>query len=258
MRILAISRFRLLTTVRAASPMFALAILPPLVGVLVVSGPEPGFRHEADFWLPVHAAAAMLAWVLHALFLASGALMSGKVRSAHDFVSSDGIADLMDTAPVGVGSRFWGEALGTVQAAAAIHLCCLPLLAAAAALSPLPTVMFLWIEAGVLALLALAGTGAAWQRCMPRTKYSATRGPRNGLALVTLFSLIVVLTTRPLQFRDSLLDFLLGRKPSVQRWADVTATVENPVLLFLLLALLYAGSILYYYVSATRRPAREN
>lgn len=258
MRVLAVSRFRLLTTVRAATPVFIAAVLPPVVGALVAGGPEPGFRHAADFWLPVHASAAVLAWVLHGLFLASATLMSGKVRTAHDFVSTEGMADLMDTAPVDPRGRFWGEALGTMGAAALIHLCCLPLLATVAALSPLPTGVFLWIELGALALLVEAAAGAAWQRRMPRTKYSATRGARTMLVLVVLFLLVVVVTTRPLAFRDSVLDFLLGRKPSVRRWSEVLTTVESPALLITLLSLLYAGSILYYYVSATRRPAREN
>lgn len=258
MRVLAISRFRLLTTVRAATPMFVASVLPPFVATLVVSGPEPRFRDTADFWMPIHASAALLAWVLHATFLACATLMSGKVRTAHDFVSTEGTSDLMDTAPVAAGPRFLGEVLGTLQTAALIHLCCLPLLVTVAVLSPLPTAMFLWVEAAAVALLVEAAAGAAWQRRMPRTKYSATRGPRNALLLVVLAGLVFAVTTRPLRFRDSILDFLLGRKPSARGWAEVMATVENPTLLAILLALTYAGSLVYYYVSATRKPVREN
>jgi hypothetical protein len=211
----------------------------------------------ADIWLGINSAAAVMAWVLHAVILSVACLMSGKVKTSHDFVVTQGIPDLMDTAPIGDGARFWGEALGTLQATAVIHLCCLPLLAAIAALSPLPTIMFLWIEAATIALLVLASTGAAWQRRAPRTKYSATRGPRNAAVLVILFLLAVLATTRPRAFRDSVEFFLLNRT-SMRGWSMVVDTVENPILLVTLLTMLYAGTITYYYISSTRKQAWEN
>ncbi len=256
MRYLAVSRYRLLTIIRTATPIFVIAILPPLLAAMPVSQPEPDFRAAADFWLPINAWAAVMAWFLHALILSVACLMSGKVKTSHDFVAAHGTPDLMDTAPIGDGARFWGEALGTLEATVVIHLCCLPLLAAVAALSPLPTIMFVWMEAATIALLVLASTGAAWQRRAPRTKYSATRGPRNAAVLGILLLLALVATTRPRAFRDSALEFL---SPITMRaWSDVVHTVENPILLVILLSMLYAGTITYYYLSATRKRAWEN
>ncbi len=257
MRYLAISRFRLLTIIRTATPIFVIVVLPPLVAALAISKPEPAFRDAADFWLPINAWAAVVAWLLHAIILSVACLMSGKVKTAHDFVVMNATPDLMDTAPIGEGARFWGEALGTLEATVVIHLCCLPLLAAVAALSPLPTIMFIWIEAATIALLVLASTGAAWQRRAPRTKYSGTRGPRNAVALAILFLLALLITTRPRPFRDSALEFLYPRA-SMPAWSEVVGTVENPLLLILLLSLLYAGTITYYYVSSTRKRLWEN
>jgi len=262
MRYLAISRFRLLTIIRTATPIFVIAALPPLVAAIALSTPEPAFRAGADVWLPINASAAVMAWLLHAMILSFTCLMSGKVRTSHDFVTMNATPDLMDTAPIGNGARFWGEALGTVEATAVIHLCCLPLLAAVAALSPLPTIMFLWIEAATIALLVLASTGAAWQRRAPRTKYSATRGPRNAVVLAMLFLLALLVTTRPRAFRDSALEFVLPvhgtARTSMRGWSEVAGAVGNPILLLALLSLLYAGAIAYYYLSATRKQVWEN
>ncbi|HUP49785.1 MAG TPA: hypothetical protein VNA04_13445 [Thermoanaerobaculia bacterium] len=257
MRVVAVSRFRLLTMVRTATPLFLLAVLPPAAAAVGLSIPEPVFRDGADFFLAVNAFAAMLAWLLHTAVLSFAALMSGKVRTAHDFVIMEGVPDLMDTAPVSDGARFWGEALGTFATAALVHLCCLPLLAAIFVLSPLPTIMFVWMEAAALALFVLAGAGAAWQRRARRTKYSGSRGPRNVFAVALLALAAVLLTTQPRAFRDALLEFFANR-PSMRSWSEVVGTIESPVLLVTLLALLYAGTIGYYYLTATRRRAWEN
>jgi hypothetical protein len=258
MRYLAVSRFRHLTIVRTATPIFVIAVLPVVAAAIAVSIPEPKFRDVADYWLLFNASAAVKAWFFHALFLSVAGLMSGKVKTSHDFVATHGIPDLMDTAPIGEGARFWGEALGTLETMAVIHLCCLPLLVAVAALSPLPTVLFVWMEAATMALLVLASTGAAWQRRAPRRKYSATRGPRNAAVLAILFLLALLLTTRPRAFRDSTAEFLLFNRPSMRGWSEVMATVENPILLVTLLSMLYAGTITYYYVSSTRKRTWEN
>lgn len=257
MRYLAVSRFRLLTIIRTATPIFVISILPPILAAVAVSRSEPDLRAEAEAWLPVHAFAAMMAWLLHALILFFACLMSGKVRSAHDFILTDGLPDLMDTAPVSPGTRFWGEALGTLQAALVLHLCCLPLLAAVGALSPLPAVMFLWIEALAIALIVLASAGAAWQRRMPRTKYSASRGVRNVGVLGILLLLALFVTTRMGALRLALLDFLYSRV-SMQGWTAIAGTVEDPLLLIIFLSLLYVGTIVYYYMSATRKRVWEN
>lgn len=252
MRYLAVARFRLLTIIRTATPIFVLALIPPLIGAAWLSrGAEPDFRAAAGEVLGQHARVAVIAWLLHAFLLSFACLMSGKVKTAHDDVMTNVMPDLMDTAPVGHGERFWGEALGTLAATAMIHVCCLPLLAAVAALNPLPTAVFLWIEAATIALIALASAGAAWQRRALRTKYSGTRGLRNAALLAILFFVALRATTRWEVFLDS----ILYPQSSIRRWAHV---VENPFLLFTILSLLYAGTITYYYVSSTRKRLWEN
>ncbi|HZP92323.1 MAG TPA: hypothetical protein VFB20_05515 [Burkholderiales bacterium] len=255
MRYLAIARFRLLSIIRTATPIFALAAIPPLFALLFESAPEASFRSSAEVLLGEYAGIALKIWIIHGLFMMMACIASGTVKLPHDGLVIVVPSDLMDTAPVGPDVRFWGEALGTFGAMLTIHLCCLPLLAGAAVLSPLPTSMFLWMEAGIIMLMALASAGGAWQRRARRTRYSATRGVRNTLVVAILLLLIVPLTTRWREFRDAVGTFFLY--PSTRGWANVTWTVENPLLMFVLVALLYAGTIAYYYSTSMWDRARD-
>jgi len=258
MGVLAIARFRLLTIVRTGTPIFILAAIPPLLAMIPMNVPEPTFRAKAPELLPLNANVALAAWLLHGLLIVLSTLRTGNVRMLHNDVVVRVIPDLMDTAPVAPPSRFWGEALGALGAAAIVHLCCLPLLAAVAALSPMPTAAFVSIEIGTLAFLALASAGAAWQRRAPRTKWSGTRGTRNAVLVGILLLLSVrVSTTQWDAFRDALAQFVFPRT-SMQMWADVARAVDRPMLLAALVAMLYAGTIAYYYVSSTRKRALEN
>ena len=257
MRVVALSRFRHLTIVRTATSIFIVVMLPPVGAAIAMSAPEPMFREQADSLLALNAQAAVMAWFFHALFLSIACLMSGRVKSAHDVVTANVLPDLMDTAPVSDSARFWGETVGTLRATAMIHLCCLPLLAAVAALSHLPTTMFMAIECASIALFFLASAGAAWQRRLPVTKYSSTRGARNAAAVAALLLLIILITTRAAAFRDSVVNFFTLRA-STRAWREITATVDDPLLLTTLLLLLYIGTIAYYYRSSTRKRAWEN
>jgi hypothetical protein len=258
MGVLAIARFRFLTIVRTGTPIFILGAVPALLAMGPLSVAEPTFRATAEELLPFSANASLAAWLLHGILLALATLSTGKVKSPHNDVVVRVIPDLMDTAPVAPPSRFWGESLGTLGAAAIVHACCLPLLAAVAALSPMPNVAFVSIEIGTLALLGLAAAGAAWQRRAPRTKWSGTRGPRNAVLVGILLLLSVrVSTTQWTEFRDALAQFVFGRT-SMQMWAEVARAIDRPMLLAALLSVLYAGTIAYYYVSSTRKRALEN
>lgn len=251
MRYLAVARLRLLTTVRSATPIFILAALPPLLAAAFESIPEPLFRAAADELLAPIAKAALFAWLIHGLVVGVACEAFGNRRVRPDLTSLP--SDLMDSAPVGPRPRFWGEALGTFAAASTIHACCLPLLAAAAVLSPLPTAAFAWIEAGIIALMILGSAGAAGKRLAPVTPWTATRTARSGILSLILFLLVLLATTNWEAFRDSLAAFIIT--PSMRAWAAVTASVENPLLLGVLLSLLYAGYLLYY-LNSTRRPAQ--
>jgi hypothetical protein len=255
MRCLAIARFRFLMTLRTATPIFVICVLPALVVAWILgSAPEPYFRYGADTLLGDNATYAFLAWIAHAIILSLACLASGNVKRPVDPADTTALPDLMDTTPVGAETRFWGEMLGTLGATSVIHVCCLPLLAAVAALSPLPTRLFATAEGTIVALMVLASTGAAWQRRAPQTRFSGTRTARSAIVFAILFISALLLSTRWEDFRDSAVVFLT--RPSMQVWREVASAVENPLLLTILWSLLYAGYIYYYYASATRNTAR--
>ncbi len=257
MRYLAIARFRLLTMARTATPTFLGVVIPPLIFATALIDSEPRFRLLANEHLPSHAALSLMAWLAHSMALCFACLMSGKAKSPHDDVRTGLLHDLMDTAPVGSSARFWGEALGTFLGALTIHACCLPLLAAVVALSPLPTIVFLWIEAGAIVFMILASAGAAWQRRAPRTKMAATRGPRNVIVFVILLLFALRLTMRWAEFREAVASFLFPRV-SMRAWADVIAAVDRPFALATMFVILYLGTLAFYYVSSTRKRTLEN
>ncbi|HYS52825.1 MAG TPA: hypothetical protein VER58_03545 [Thermoanaerobaculia bacterium] len=253
MRYLAIARFRLLTTIRTATPVFVIAILPPLIGAIAESTSEPQFGAGAQSPQRLHAVIALLTWLFHAAFLLAASEASGNLRTfGPDQTALPG--DLMDSAPIRPSARFWGEAGGILAATAIIHACCLPLLAMVAALSPLPTRLFLWIEAGIIALMILGSTGAAWRRLAPRTKFSGTRTVRSIILFFILFFCVLFASTRWIAFRDAVAEYFPS--PSMRAWAQVVSAVDNPFLLLFLLALLYVGYIGFYYIYSTRDPAR--
>ena len=258
MRYLAIARFRLLTTIRGATPLFAISALAALAPAALNSFmPDEVFRAGADDFLGVAAMTAFAAWIWHALLLAVACNLFGNVTLLRTQITSaqtEGPADLMDTAPIRPDARFWGEAAGILAAAMTIHICTLPLLMLVVALSPLPTSMFIAAEAATLALLVLASTGGAWKRRAPRTKWSGTRGPRSAVLFAILLLMAVRYTTNWEVFRDSLA--LFASQPSPHLWSAVSHAVDNPLLLFMMLSLLYTGYIAFFYSSSVRTARR--
>lgn len=252
MRYLAIARFRLLTTIRSATPLFVLAVLPVLLALIVESTSEPNFPNAADMWLRMNAFVALVAWIAHGSLVMLAAEAFGNLRPFGPDQSTPQ-SDLMDSAPVGARTQFYGESIGNLGAVAIIHVCCLPLLALVAALSPLPTRWFVNMEAVIIVLMILAGTGGAWKRLAPPTKWSRSRTARTGLLFYTLFLFGFLATTRWEAFRDSAIGFVAS--PSVRAWGRVASAVENPEWLIIWLVLLYAGYLAFYYRSSTRNRA---
>lgn len=252
MRYVAVARFRLLTTIRSATPIFIIAAIPPLLAAIYQSMPEPLFRAAADEVLGPLARAAVVAWLFHGLLVVAASEASGSKQPFRvDPMSL--LPDLMDSVPIGPLPRFWGEALGIFTATLTIHICCLPLLAAVAVLSPLPTIFFVWMEAGILALMTLTSAAGAWKRLAPRTQWGATRVARSGLLFFILLVFVLFATTKWTTFRDSWFMFLIT--PSTRTWDAVAAAVENPTLLVVLLLLLYVG-YMAYFVNSARKPAQ--
>ena len=252
MRYLAVARFRLLSSIREATSAFIIAAVPPLLAAVNETTPEPLFRATADELLGTFARAAMLGWVFHAMFIFAISQGFGSMRLFRADQTSLP-TDLMDSAPIRPLERFWGEALGVFAATATIHAACLPLLAVVAVLSPLPTIIFAWLEVAIIVLMIFGSAGAASKRLAPRNKWSASRTARSGILFLILFFVTLSVTTKWQVFRDSFMQFLL-LNPSMRTWAAVAGAVENPVLLITLWLLLYAGYILYY-ANAARKPA---
>lgn len=272
MRYLAIARFRLLTTIRSATALFVLSAVAVIAPGLVISYmPVETFRVEADELLPFAANVAFLVWAAHAiiLLLACNAFGDESFRRAKiTSALSERPPDLIDTAPIRPGARFWGETVGILAAAMTIHVCTLPALALVTALSPLPTSMFITAEIVTFLLIALASAGGAWKRRAPMTKWNATRGPRSALLFGFLLLMIVRHATHamlPLDpdrdqplwnaFRDSLIWFVAH--PSPRAWSEVSNAVGNPLLLLVLVSTLYTSYIVFYYKSCVRKARRQ-
>lgn len=242
MRGLAIARYRLLTTIRSAMPLFIIAAVFPLVAAVGLSFPP-----ERDpRMLTMQAVVVLVAWLAHAVILVVACEAFGNVRSS-------AVTDLLDSAPLHAASRFFGEAGGVLGATAILHLCCLPLLTVCAALSPASMLVFAWIEFGVVALMVLASASAAWKRLAAPTKWSRTRTARSTLLFAILVLVSLMLTTRWEVFRDSAFAFFNG--PSLRAWARVMTAVDNPLLLGLLLFVLYCTYLWFYFAQSTREPA---
>ena len=250
MRYLAVARLRLMTAVRQATPILLIAAVPPTGALLFEAMPEPLFRASADEVLETMARAAMLAWLIHGAILVVACEAFGTLQLMRPG-SSAAQSDLLDSAPIGHLPRFWGEALGIFATTLSIHLCCLPLLATAAILSPLPTIFFAGVEAVTIAFVALGSAVGASKRLAPVTRWSATRSARSGALFVTLFLAALLATTEWEKFRDAIGEFLIV--PSVRHWAAVTSAIARPSLLAILIAILYGGYILFFVRSARTR-----
>jgi len=253
MRYLAIARYRLLTTIREATPIYIVAMLPPVGAAFVQTLIESSFRGGPDSLLAFHAQIALFAWCFHAafLFIATEAFGSLKISRSEDAAVA---SDLMDSVPLSPNARFFGEMLGVFETTLLIHACCLPMLALVAALSPLPARVFLWLELLIIAVIALGSPAAAWKRTARPSKMSATRNLRSGILFLILVAAIFYVSTRWDSFRDAAFAFL--GTPSLRAWDRVVATIENPIVLIVSIAALYSAYLAFYYVSSTRDPYR--
>lgn len=253
MRSLAIARLRLLTRIRTANASFALASIPALVLAVAASWlPENMFRATFPFVAPMIATFTIFVFILHAGVLLIGSETAGQLHPQREGAEW---SDLMETVPIGVAGRYWGEVLGSLGINLTIHLCTLPLLALVAVLSPLPVIVFVILEGIVLLLLSMGSAAAAWKRCARPTKWSATRMARSGLLFWILFVVILNATSRWDAFLGSI-EGLITR-PSQQTWSITLSAIERPVQLVVLIALLCVSYFAFYYVSSVRGLARR-
>jgi hypothetical protein len=158
-------------------------------------------------------------------------------------------ANLMETAPITPAGRFLGDMLGALACTLIIHLCTLPLLALAIALSPISSSFFWWWELILLALLILASAGAAWKRLMTGP-WGRARTAGNVALFGTLVIAAFALTTRWEEFRDAAVQYLA--EPSPLRWSQLSREVMSPELLVMLLVILYVGFIAWFAMQSIR------
>lgn len=253
MRLLAIAKLRLLTRIRTASVLFALATLPlliPSVGASVMS--ENAYRESMPFNAPIIAVWSLLVWFVH-----TGILLVGSEAGEQLHPRREGAewSDLLETVPLDPTGRFAGEAVGNLAVNLTIHVCALPILAVVAALSPLPLSAFLTLECGTLALLSLGASAAAWKRCARPSKWSATRMARSGVLFWILFVAILYQTSRWQAFVSSLQEAIF--QPSRRTWQQIGSTIDRPASLVLLVSLLCLSYLAFYYVSSIRALARR-
>ena len=253
MRVLAIAKLRLLTRIRTASVLFALATLPPLALCVGASWlPQNDWRTSMPFASPILAVWSLLVWFLHIGLLLVGSEAGEQLHPRREGAEW---SDLLETVPMTASGRFAGEAFGNLAVNLTIHVCALPLLALVAALSPLPITVFLPLEVCALVLFALAAGAGAWKRCARPSKWSATRMARSGVLFWILLVMIVYQTSRWDAFTDSLLEAVF--QPSRRTWEQIASTIERPAQLAVLVVLLCLSYVTFYYLSSVRALARR-
>lgn len=249
MRGLALGRYHGLSRLRSSSGLFAtslaLAAFPlMLIGSVFVSATEEW--REIEMALPLRAAGVHAVYIWHLMVLLAACDLFGTPKQASD---GSRRADLTETAPITPAARFFGDAAGIFQSVAAIHLCALPLLALAVALSPLPSTRLFWLEGVVLAAIIFGSAAASW-KLRSRGKWMRTRTPRSLALFFILLHGVLMLTTRWTRFLDAFFNALV--QPTTSSWTHVRAAVVNLPMLIGSLAVLYFGYILYYTLSSIR------
>lgn len=252
MRSLGIARLHYLSNMRSASAVLGVSLV---LGALPVIAAGVPFRSWTAHWrvaadvLELQARAATVTYVFHLVVLLIACDLFGKPRALRDGKRA---ADLTETAPVRPAHRFIGDAAGIFLCAAAIHVCTLPLLALAVALSPLPSSLFLVAETVVLLALVLGSAGAAW-KLRSTGRWMRTRTARSVALFGVLLIGAVMFTTRWEAFRDAAFSSVFS--PSPRHWAEAAAAMNSPALI-VALAALYIGYLVFYFVSSIRDEER--
>lgn len=253
MRGLALARLHYLSKSRTESSVPAAAAFLAVLPILVF---DTIFRNWSAEWgfvegvIQDRARTAGIVYILHLALLVAACDLFGTPRRSR---GGPGAADLTETAPITPFERFFGDALGIFQCIAMVHLCALPMLALAVALSHQPTAIFFWSEALVIAVMILGSAGASW-KLRSTGRWVRTRSARSIVVFLIVVLIVLMSTTRWTTFRDALAGSILDPAPG--RWNDVRAAVVNAPLLFALLAILYAGYILYFALSSIRAMRR--
>ncbi|HET7710478.1 MAG TPA: hypothetical protein VFL80_00975 [Thermoanaerobaculia bacterium] len=268
MRCLAVSQYRMLTTVRSAGWIFGISIGTVVLGVFGIGTAgaelysldsfgivmtERHFRQDYDpaVILAIAARAVEVCYLLHLIVLAVACHVFSSRGGRHEKVEG---SDLMDAAPITPSERYWGDAIGVFSSTMAIHLATLPLLAVVFALSPFQSSTFLWLELMVVALVVLESTAASWKFHASRTAPATARSASSAAIFVILVALVTISMTRWRDFRDAWAAFVVW--PSPRAWSAIVDTVNSPALLVAAILALYGAFITFYYYRAVRAVER--
>src|SRR5687768_7902615 len=250
MRGLALARYHVLSRVRSSYGGFGaalvLAAFPVLVlDTLFISWTDE-WRREIELVLALRAVNVHVIYFWHLIVLLGACDLFGTPRQTRD---GNRRADLTETVPITPAARFIGDATGIFASVGLIHLCTLPMLALAVALSPLPATVFFRSEAIVLAAIVFGSAAAAW-KLYSSGKWMRTRTPRSIALFFILFLGILMFNTKWKTFLRALETALLNPTPSP--WNDVRAAVISMPMLVGSLMVLYFGYITYYALSSIR------
>ena len=254
MRILAIARFRFLRTIRSAHAIFAIALIA--ASLPMVFGSEVFTASYLPWWdkevtMRSSAFAAQGGFTLHILILVTATAVFGMRRRSSARAE---LVDLTETIPVTSSDRFFGDAGGILASVLAVHVCVLPMLALAFALSPLPAATFFGMEALAIAIAVFVSAGAAWN-FHTDSNWSNTQLPRSLVAFGILAVIILRFTTRGQAFANAAVYY--GTEPSRAAWSAVGRTITSPAMLVALITLLYFGFIGYYAAQTVRHLERR-
>ena len=249
MRSVAIARYRLLTNIRSAGWTFGTSIVLAAMPVLIAGVwiPDHVFRWDPVGILELTARIAIFSYFLHTLVLTAACNVFGMKGRRQ---SASGTADLLEATPLTPRARFWGDAAGIFASAMAVHLVALPLLALAVALSPFSSVVFVWLELAVIALVLLESSAGSWKLHAPAIRLPTVRSAGSAGAFAILLAIVTIATTRWRDLRDSLGAFV--QWPTSETWAAVVDAVDNPALYAGAVFVVYAGFIMYFYVRTVR------
>ncbi|HUP61047.1 MAG TPA: hypothetical protein VNA69_11570 [Thermoanaerobaculia bacterium] len=254
MRILAMIRFRFLRTIRSAHAVFAIALLaaaiPMLFGSAVFNPAYSAWWGKQDL-MRGSAFTAQGAYVLHILVMVTACATFGMRRRS---ATRTELVDLTETVPVTSSDRFFGDAGGLLASVLAVHVCVLPLLALAFALSPLPTATFFALEAMTLVIAVFISAGAAWN-LHTDTNWRNTQLPRSIVVFAVLVVVTLRFTTRGQPFANAAVYYWV--EPSRASWNAVARTITSPAMLLACMVLLYFGFLGYYAVQAVRHLERR-
>lgn len=250
MRYLAIARYRILIAVRGGSWLFVLLIAAAAVLVerTELLYERSVFLSHPDSQIPMSAGLLVLSYFLHIFVLLGACASFGAVKKG---AQNAGDSDLIETAPILPRHRFVGDAIGIFLAVMLLHFCAVPLLALHVSLSPYSSRLFVVAELVIIALVLFVSASSSWRLRAQTFRNSYARGFRSQALFITLFILVIRLNVRSFE------DFLNAAvwviaMPSPDALSRVADTLNDPVLFFTSLAVLFGGFLCFFYFHAVR------